>query len=103
MLEDENRSLRNDLAAIETQLTSERADYSDQTEQLRRQVGELQQQLQQSHRRNASVNQSGGASELIRARALEAAREEIKELREAHEATKADLDKVIEGRKHAED
>ena len=49
------------------------------------------------------MNQSGGASELIRARALEAAREEIKELREAHEATKADLDKVIEGRKHAED
>ena len=49
------------------------------------------------------MNQSGGASELIRARALEAAREEIRELREAHEATKMELEKVIEGRKHLEE
>ena len=40
---------------------------------------------------------------MIRARALEAAREEIKELREANEATKVDLEKVIDGRKQVED
>ena len=45
------------------------------------------------------MNQSGGASELIRARALEAAREEIKELREADEQTKMEMEKVIQGRK----
>ena len=70
-----------------------------QTETLRRQVGELQQLQQQNSRRNASVNQSGGASELIRARALEAAREEIKELREAEEQTKIEMEKVVQGRK----
>lgn len=70
-----------------------------QTETLRRQVGELQQLQQQNSRRNASVNQSGGASELIRARALEAAREEIKELREADEQTKMEMEKVVQGRK----
>ena len=71
-----------------------------QTETLRRQVGELQQlQHHQNSRRNATVNQSGGASELIRARALEAAREEIKELREADEQTKMEMERVVQGRK----
>lgn len=77
-----------------------------QAEQLRSQVTELQQQVtnlqQNSSRRNASVSQSGAASELIRARALEAAREEIKELREANEEVKQELDRVISGRKDSE-
>ena len=49
------------------------------------------------------MSQSGGASELIRARALEAAREEIRELREANDQVRMELDKVIEGRKSAEE
>lgn len=40
---------------------------------------------------------------MIRARALEAAREEIKELREANEAVKGDLERVVEGRKQLEE
>ena len=38
----------------------------------------------------------------MRARALEAAREEIKELREAQMSAKDELEKVVEGRKEIE-
>ena len=40
---------------------------------------------------------------MIRARALEAAREETKELRQLNEGTRLELEKVIDGRKLAED
>ena len=52
-------------------------------------------------RRSAPVSQSGGASELIKARALEASREEIKELRELNEQAHAELEKVLDGRRTA--
>lgn len=39
----------------------------------------------------------------MRARALEAAREEIKELREAQEKSRDDYEKVVEGRKQIEE
>jgi len=42
---------------------------------------------------------ASGASELIRARALEAARDEIKELREINELAKLEFEKVVDGRR----
>ena len=50
-------------------------------------------------RRSATVNSSSGASELIRARALEAARDEIRELRESLDEVKNENSRLIDGRK----
>lgn len=58
---------------------------------LRKQVAELQDAL-------TVAQASGGGNELLRARALEGARAEIRELREVAEAYRLDKDKLLAGR-----